>query len=412
MSTGIPPLVLKGAAFEFGENPSTVIMNPGDRVLFQNPPGATCIGVLAQDSVLRIRPPHARKSSGGASIDLPDILIKPDNIAMPDEIHFLSAANYTTVDGETWTQQTAPGYGARTGHRALVHGGWLYVVGGVLGGAYKCDVWRSKDGRAWERITPAADWNPRKDFGFVSIGSVLVITGGQAADGSYLSDIWYSGDGEQWFDGGDAGYPARARFGIVTFNDLIHIIGGQDAFGTLPDVWKGTLDGQDFQQVSQTAGPLAGDLHSMGVCVFDGSLYVLGGVNGAGNAVQAVFHSADAATWTTNTAPTWPASGYTTALKYNAKLWKLGGTVIGGAGDLADAWYSTDGNTWTDASADYPVVHAPLFASKATDTSPLDSGADVVAFIADPGLYNTGDGNVEIEAESGQSVLVFCLPIN
>ena len=73
---------------------------------------------------------------------------------------------WASRDGRSWTRLTehAP-WQARAGLSAVVKDGWIYVLGGsngddvAIGGSGRVlfdDVWRSRDGRSWQQVTADA----------------------------------------------------------------------------------------------------------------------------------------------------------------------------------------------------------------------------------------------------------------
>jgi len=95
----------------------------------------------------------------------------------------------------------------RAGAVAVVKGGWIYIIGGesaflpslVNPNPYFNDVWRTKDGANWERVTAegGADWTPRPGHGCGVLVNHFVCFGGYSPAGN-PSDIWTSKDGADW----------------------------------------------------------------------------------------------------------------------------------------------------------------------------------------------------------------------
>ncbi len=85
---------------------------------------------------------------------------------------------------------------------------------------------------------------------------------------------------------------------------------------------------------------------------FDNRLWIMGGTNQTGNTglgMNDVWSSTDGVTWTQATAAAqWSARHGLTALAFNNKLWVLGGYS---GGVLNDVWSSTDGVTWVQETA-------------------------------------------------------------
>ena len=115
-------------------------------------------------------------------------------------------------NGSEWHLATADApWEARAGGVALVKGGWLYLMGGEKGFTgeddYFNDVWRTKDGVAWEEVTgpDGAGWSPRPGHKCEVLANHFVCMGGFAALDPFFpnfdtnpSDIWISKDGADW----------------------------------------------------------------------------------------------------------------------------------------------------------------------------------------------------------------------
>jgi hypothetical protein len=95
----------------------------------------------------------------------------------------------------------------RAGAAAVVKGGWMYIIGGeqaflpspINPAPYFNDVWRSKDGANWERVTGegGADWSPRPGHGCSVLVNHFVCFGGYDPAGN-PSDVWVSKNGADW----------------------------------------------------------------------------------------------------------------------------------------------------------------------------------------------------------------------
>lgn len=162
-------------------------------------------------------------------------------------------------DGITWTKalQNAP-WQPRAFHNALVHDGQLWMLGGGHWGndpRFLNDVWRSRDGIAWERRTTAAEWQGRLWAASTSFRGRMWTMGGLVQrNGS--NDVWYSEDGMTW-------YPylprkvwsPRFAHSALCYSDKLWIVAGSN-FDYLNDVWSLALpadwDGQGtFNKISR-----------------------------------------------------------------------------------------------------------------------------------------------------------------
>jgi hypothetical protein len=118
-------------------------------------------------------------------------------------------------DGREWHEATADIdkddpeliWRPRAGAALVVKGGWMYIVGGEKAflpspanpAPYYNDVWRSKDGAKWERVTGegGAAWSPRPGHGCAVLANHFVCFGGYGPAGN-PSDIWVSKNGANW----------------------------------------------------------------------------------------------------------------------------------------------------------------------------------------------------------------------
>ena len=125
-------------------------------------------------------------------------------------------------DGRTWTEVvgSGPRWSPRAGAAVVSKDGFLYLLGGEQGFScgfdpaspcqpatatlYFNDVWRSRDGAAWELVTAAAGWSPRPGHQCVVLINEIVCFGGYGEVPGVPpvpanpTDIWTSRDGRSW----------------------------------------------------------------------------------------------------------------------------------------------------------------------------------------------------------------------
>lgn len=179
---------------------------------------------------------------------------------------------WSSHDGRTWRRETAaaPWIG-RAGLSAAVHGKWIYVLAGsanddssIVGGPpariYLNDVWRSEDGRSWERVTARAPWAPRAGAVAVSKDGWIWLLGGEEGfvclPGGpcppYFNDVWRSRDGARWEQvTASAGWSPRPGHQCEVVVNTLACFGG---FGLPPagnpsDAWV-SFGGARWRQVS------------------------------------------------------------------------------------------------------------------------------------------------------------------
>jgi hypothetical protein len=124
-------------------------------------------------------------------------------------------------DGRTWSELSGKGprWAPRAGAAVVSKGGYIYLLGGERGfscgfGPNPCqpatrtlyfnDVWRSRDGAAWELVTASAGWSPRPGHQCVELINQIVCFGGYGeVPGSppipaNPTDMWTSRNGKFW----------------------------------------------------------------------------------------------------------------------------------------------------------------------------------------------------------------------
>ncbi|KAK3608788.1 hypothetical protein CHS0354_006829 [Potamilus streckersoni] len=191
----------------------------------------------------------------------------------------------------SWTEVTnGAAFSARNAHTSAVFGGELWVIGG-FDSSYKNDVWKSTDGKNWNKVTTAGTFFPHgvlilpRCLGVRTIpkmrcgssaamtryertmcgkaptavtghshtsavfDNALWVIGGR--DGSYKNDVWKSTDGINWTRvTAAAGFTGRESHTATVFGGALWIIGGNDG-SFKNDVWKST-DGKYLDKVKDS----------------------------------------------------------------------------------------------------------------------------------------------------------------
>jgi len=104
-----------------------------------------------------------------------------------------------------------------------------------------------------------------------------------------------------------------------------------------------------------TATPGWNARNGAAACVFDGKIWVMGGVCPA-SYLNDVWYSPDGENWTcATTAAPWSARTGHSAVSYDGKMWMIGGGAWGAGFETKnDVWSSTDGISWTDVTDSAP----------------------------------------------------------
>ncbi|MFA5213044.1 MAG: kelch repeat-containing protein, partial [Methanoregula sp.] len=265
---------------------------------------------------------------------------------------FFGDENYT----QAWTQQTASAeWSQREGHTGVtMPDGSIVIMGGLEGGGFTNDTWRSTDkGVTWTQLTASAGWSERQwHSSVVTPDGNIVLTGGEATDGM-KDDVWQSADnGVTWTQvTASAGWSAREFHSTVVLPDgSIVLTGGWDC-SLMNDTWRSTDNGATWTLVNASSGWSARQSHTS-VVLPDGSIVLSGGedINGYTNDT---WQSIDkGATWTQVSAN----AGWLARARHSSVVMPDGNIVLLGGEDRNnrknDVWQSTDnGTTWTQVTA-------------------------------------------------------------
>lgn len=246
---------------------------------------------------------------------------------------------WTSTDGTNWTQvtQTHPFTAEAFGSNAVFNG-QMYVIGGSLPSTSN-EVWRTSDGANWTQAVASgsATFSPRGNQGTAVYQGKLWVVGGYTTVA--MNDVYSSADGANWTQvSASSNLPARYICGLLTYNNALWAIGGIGNSGSLNDVWTST-DGAHWTVVNPNAefSPRYG--HQC--LVYDNAMWVIGAV--ASIPLTDAWYSFDGNIWTEAT----PSSGgnftpsrYPGSTVYNNHMWLFGGCLIAPPTFYSDVWYS------------------------------------------------------------------------
>jgi len=133
--------------------------------------------------------------------------------------------------------------------------------------------------------------------------------------------------------------------GITNYQNHIYSISG-DTFNVL------TGSSAAFTALQATPTAAFGKRVGPITVGFNGFLYVMGGINSSGTALNDVWKSADGINWTlvTSSAP-WSARSKGQAIVLNNTLYLMGGATGANGTHFGDVWSTTDGINWTQLNA-------------------------------------------------------------
>jgi len=264
-------------------------------------------------------------------------------------------ALYATKLGTDWEPiNTAAPWGLRSYFGAVTNNGLMWVLGGRGFGRLN-DVWSSPDGIGWNPVASGAPWGKREGHMTAVLNNTFFVLGGVTNDNSstdyYLNDVWSSQGGTNWFQVTTAARWNRRWYSAsVVFNGRIWVLGGIGASRSFfNDVWY-SPDGLNWI-VGTTAAAWPGRQGHAAV-VFNGKIWVMGGLATPDYThTNDVWSSSDGTNWTLVTsAAAWSPRTYFTVTVFNGKLWVMGGHDLSVAGYRNDVWSSEDGISWRQAT--------------------------------------------------------------
>lgn len=217
-------------------------------------------------------------------------------------------------DGVIWSlvAETAE-WAARQGHVAVsTPTSAMLVIGGLADGALAMDVWanRAEDagsrGEAWLESAATGGSAPAARWGHAAAAlptGVVVVCGGAVAGGSRVSDVWVLQSADGWATctwtqkTGAAGWAARSEHCLVRVagasSNMLVLGGRSDPSGApLSDVWFTADLGASWTSIL-TSAPWPARYGHVCVLMPDDSLFLNGGLNGAGEFLSDSWRSED-----------------------------------------------------------------------------------------------------------------------
>lgn len=235
---------------------------------------------------------------------------------------------WRTGDGISWEQVTpsAP-WPARNLPGSVVFNGEIWILGGCDGKKSLNDVWHSPDGAKWSQ-SPTPPWKPRTAFGYAVFDGCLWVAGGfEIATDEHFDDVWRTRDGRTWERIADhAPWEPRSMFPLEVFDGKLWLFGG-GVYGekstNFHDVWT-SADGRSWQKASADAGWAERRFHI--ITVFDSAFWLFGGVTDGNVNLNDVWHSTDGVSWeiVDKSAP-WGVRHEQMCLVFDERLWMFGG---------------------------------------------------------------------------------------
>jgi len=259
---------------------------------------------------------------------------------------------WSSTDGYVWKLETndITWLNGRGKGRIVVFGDKLWVVGNY---AAPNDVWCSPDGITWTQVVSDAPWAARYGAGIAVYQDKLWVLGGGDFSGTQLNDVWSSSDGIQWSQVSEHSAWTPRHVNTVVFQDRLWVLGGYFIDTSLVFDWACRWL---HDAVSSSTGESWTTIPSVGVgyfgtlAVFDNQLWdtdrsyfyevFLAGLEAVGS--NEVWCSQDAAHWKQMPAAPWTVRRDQASVVFDGKLWVLGGVSDGPpSGAKNDVWNLT-----------------------------------------------------------------------
>jgi len=211
----------------------------------------------------------------------------------------------------------------------------------------------TEPGKTWTEATPTAFVTGRTLAPLVVFNNKLWYLGGLTATTAVVNDVYSSSDGITWVLETTVN-PFTARYGhsAVVFNSKLWVIGGFTGSAPLNDVWS-SVDGITWvEEIADSPGTPFAARSSFSCIVYNSKIWVMGGFDGT-IAHNDVWSSINGTTWVEETSSaTWTARLAAAITIFNNQMWLSGGQLVDQSGAVTnDVWYSTNGITWTEATA-------------------------------------------------------------
>ncbi len=266
-----------------------------------------------------------------------------------------------------WERVTeAADWQPRDSQGELVYDNRLWIFGGWFQSfeAPPRDVWSSPDGSVWTAVTRTAPWRHSDLSMAITFRNRMWFMGGwyngRLPGHSASNHVWSSRDGAEWKQAtANAGWSPRLAAGLVAFRGRMWLLGGTENYyfgdqqSLKSDVWS-SADGQTWRLETEDAGWSPRAYHQ--AAVLNDKIYVFGGGNYVPeyHATNDVWSSSDGVHWKQVTAKApWHPRLWFSSVVYRDRIWVLGGWSNNPSQNWGDVWYSRDGREWHELKSDF-----------------------------------------------------------
>lgn len=199
----------------------------------------------------------------------------------------------------------------------------------------------SSDGVTWQTASGSAPFPTASSYycSAVHNDKVWLIDNSSAA---------YSADGAAWITVTDSvSLPRKSNHTLTRYKDRLWVIAGYTATSFPPvmnhEVWSGS-NGYDWELTKKNPGFSKRSDHSS--VAFDGRVWIIGGKNSSGAALNDVWYSSDGVNWSESAAAIPFSARYGhSSIVHDNKIWIIGG-ITSQYDDADDVWVSPNGSDW------------------------------------------------------------------
>ncbi|WP_136468462.1 hypothetical protein [Flagellimonas onchidii] len=281
-----------------------------------------------------------------------------DNNTMSTEL------NFTVVSKDT---DLPP----RMGQEMIAFKGEYWFMGGETpqatpreGNTYFNDIWKSKDGLAWLKVTDNAPWPKRSNFNLFVFDGSLWIIGGKSktvkSNDEWLNDVWKSADGIKWTKVAQHGpWQTRLSPAVGVQGGKMYLIGGHSTtnWHLYQDVWESS-NGTNWSKVASISDELLGvemtsqGIYEQSILSLNNEYFMLGGsLASSFLGFTSVLKSTDLKKWELVIRDTpWKDTNYTSLIDirpfvYKDNLMVIINNEVNGA-NKSVLYASKDGRDW------------------------------------------------------------------
>lgn len=272
---------------------------------------------------------------------------------------------YRSTDSQSWSTSRVSIIDANQigGHKTLAFDGRVWVIGS------KNIVYSSADGISWKKETDTAGYSIRQNFEFaMAFNNRFWVGGGLSRDLINVpkhrivdtsQDTWVSNDLINWSrEESEGEFPGLQGHDMVSFNNRLWIIGGasNENNAASNEVWVSD-DGIHWQpnRPADDSKLLPQSLGKTSVAEFNGALWMYfvsytdkKSYIAKGELVNGTLE------WSRHEVADIPARRDQQLVSFKNQLWVIGGRQYESPfAGLEDVWSSSDGTSWTQATADF-----------------------------------------------------------